>query len=303
MTRRSGLGRGLDALLPQRGEEGDLESRDAQYQVPVGSIDPNPRQPRGTFEDAALGELAISIKELGVLQPLLVRPAEGGRFELIAGERRWRASKMAGLQQVPVMIVETDDSGSLERAIVENIHRSDLNPIEEGAAYKQLLEEAGLTQEALGDRLGKNRVTITNALRLLDLPPAVQRLLIDRRLTAGHGRALVGLNGNPFQERLARRVADEGLSVRETEDLARRYSEMTGLVTDATNKKLPVAEVVDAQRSLQEHLGTKVRVEMGKRKGRITVDFASVEDLARLMDVLLNRAPGATPKVVSLDED
>lgn len=302
MTKRSGLGRGLDALLPQRGEAGDLESRDAQRQIPVDSIDPNPRQPREAFDEAALAELASSIKELGVLQPLLVRSSVGGRFELIAGERRWRASKMAGLEQVPVMIVETDDSGSLERAIVENIHRSDLNPIEEGAAYKQLLEEAGLTQEALGQRLGKNRVTITNALRLLDLPSPVQRLLIDRRLTAGHGRALVGLNGNPFQERLARRVADEGSSVRETEDLVRRYGEMTGVGTETTNKKLPAAEVVEAQRSLQEHLGTRVRVEMGKRKGKITVDFTSAEDLARVMDVLLGRSPGGTTNVVSLDD-
>ena len=303
MTRRSGLGRGLDALLPQRGEEGDLESRDAQNQLSIDSIDPNPRQPRESFEDAALAELAASIKELGVLQPLLVRPAEEGRFELIAGERRWRASKMAGLQQVPVMIVETDESGSLERAIVENIHRSDLNPIEEGAAYKQLLEEAGLTQEALGQRLGKNRVSVTNALRLLDLPSDVQRLLIDRRLTAGHGRALVGLNGNPFQGRLARRIADEGLSVRETGDLVKRYAAMTGAVTATSDKKLPDAATLEAQRTLQEHLGTRVRVEMGPRKGKITVDFTSVEDLARLMDVMLNRAPGAVTKVVSLDED
>lgn len=303
MTRRSGLGRGLDALLPQRGEEGDLESRDAQNQLSIDSIDPNPRQPRASFEDEALAELAASIKELGVLQPLLVRPAEEGRFELIAGERRWRASKMAGLQQVPVMIVETDESGSLERAIVENIHRSDLNPIEEGAAYKQLLEEAGLTQEALGQRLGKNRVSVTNALRLLDLPSDVQRLLIDRRLTAGHGRALVGLNGNPFQGRLARRIADEGLSVRETGDLVKRYAAMTGAVTATSDKKLPDAATLEAQRTLQEHLGTRVRVEMGPRKGKITVDFTSVEDLARLMDVMLNRAPGAVTKVVSLDED
>lgn len=300
MTRKSGLGRGLDALLPQRGEEGDLESRDAQNEVPVDLIDPNPRQPRSNFEDEPLDELAVSIKELGVLQPLLVRSAREGRFELIAGERRLRASKMAGLQRVPVMIVDTDDAGSLERAIVENIHRSDLNPIEEGAAYKQLLEEGGLTQEALGQRLGKNRVTISNALRLLDLPTNVQRLLVERRLTAGHGRALVALNDNPFQDRLARRVADEKLSVRETEDLVRRYGEMTGSVNHgaaATKTLLP--EMAEAQRSLHEHLQTRVRVEMGKRKGKITVEFASIEDLERLLDIMLGRAEGATTEFVS----
>ena len=300
MTRKSGLGRGLDALLPQRGEDGDLESRDAQNDVSIDLIDPNPRQPRSTFDDEALAELATSIKELGVLQPLLVRASSGGRFELIAGERRWRASRVAGLTRVPVMIVETDDAGSLERAIVENIHRSDLNPIEEGAAFKQLLEEGGLTQEALGQRLGKNRVTITNALRLLDLPTNVQRLLIERRLTAGHGRALIGLNGNPFQERLARRVADERLSVRETEDLVRRYAEMTSTVKETPqSSRTAVPQLTEAQRSLGDHLQTRVRVDMGKRKGKITVEFTSVEELDRLVDVMMGRAEGARTSVVS----
>ena len=300
MTRKSGLGRGLDALLPQRGEAGDLESRDAQNELPLDLIDPNPRQPRSTFDDEALEELTMSIRELGVLQPLLVRASGAGRYELIAGERRLRASKAAGLTHVPVMIVETDDKGSLERAIVENIHRSDLNPIEEGAAFRQLLEEGGLTQEALGERLGKNRVTITNALRLLDLPTSVQRLLTERRLTAGHGRALIALNGNPFQDRLARRVADEKLSVRETEELVRRYAEMTGAASaTAKSERSTRPEAAEAQRNLADHLQARVKVEMGKRKGKITVEFSSPEELARLTDVIVGRAEGARPEVVT----
>src|SRR5688572_28325525 len=225
MTRRSGLGRGLDALLPTRGEEG-LEGRSGLLRAPVDSIDPNPRQPRESFDEDALEELATSIKELGVLQPLLVREKAGG-YELIAGERRLRAARRAGLAEVPVMVVEADDRGSLERALVENIHRSDLNPIEEAAAYRQLMDEGGLTQEGLGSKLGRNRVTIANALRLLDLPLEVQRLLTSGRLSAGHGRALLALQGNPLQHRLARRAADESLSVREVEDLVRRYQAMS----------------------------------------------------------------------------
>jgi ParB family chromosome partitioning protein len=303
MTRKSGLGRGLDALLPQRGEDGDLESRDAQNELTIDVIDPNPRQPRSKFDDEALAELAASIKELGVLQPLLVRASDQGRYELIAGERRLRASKAAGLSHVPVMIVETDDKGSLERAIVENIHRSDLNPIEEGAAFRQLLEEGGLTQEALGERLGKNRVTITNALRLLDLPTGVQRLLIERRLTAGHGRALIALNDNPFQDRLARRVADEKLSVRETEEMVRRYGQMTGTVSASTPATSGAGrpEAAEAQRALGDHLQTRVRVDLGKKKGKITVEFSSTDELARLTEVILGRADGAKPQVVSPD--
>ena len=283
-TRRSGLGRGLDALLPQRDVVEERSDPEVQNTVSVDAIEPNPNQPRSEFDDEALEELARSIKELGILQPLLVREIGGGRFELIAGERRLRASKKAGLTEVPVMVVETDDRGSLERAIVENIHRSDLNPIEEAAAYRHLMDEAGLTQEALGERLGRNRVTITNALRLLDLPSAIQRLLVDRRITSGHGKALLGLESNPFQEKLARRVADEKLSVRETEDLVRRYQSMTSNVTAATpGSPTPrPPEVTDAQRLLADRLQTRVRVEFGKRKGKIVLDFASLDELKRL---------------------
>ena len=287
--RRSGLGRGLDSILPSQ-ERGDgLEGKGSLDEVDVDHIDPNPRQPRSSFEDEALAELTASIRELGVLQPLLVRAMPTGRFELIAGERRLRASKAAGRSTVPVVIVDTDEQGSLERALVENLHREDLNAIEEAAAYKQLIEDGGLTQEALGEKLGRTRGTISNSLRLLELPVTVQRLVIDGRLSAGHGRALLGLENPVLQERLAKRVASEELSVRKTEDVVRTYQGMTG--GKGSSPRLQGTErapmVVEAQRRLGERLQTRVRVEMGKRKGKIVVDFVSLEELERLLDVMV----------------
>src|SRR5688500_16721208 len=196
-TRRSGLGRGLDALLPSSEPE-ERSDGDGLLRVPIDSISPNPRQPRKDFDEDELDELATSIATLGILQPLLVRGMGSDGYELIAGERRLRASKVAGLEEVPVLVVETDERGSLERAIVENVHRSNLSPIEEAAGYKQLIDEGGLTQEQLGERLGKNRVTVSNSLRLLDLPTSVQALLGHGRLTAGHGKALLALQGHPL---------------------------------------------------------------------------------------------------------
>lgn len=298
MTRRSGLGRGLDALLPA-GDGGELEASGRLLEIPLDSVDPNPRQPRRSFDAEALEGLADSIRQLGVLQPLLVRPSAGGRYELIAGERRLRAARAAGLSDVPVVVVETDERGSLERALVENVHRADLNPIEEAAAYRQLIDDGGLTQEALGERLGKNRVTIMNSLRLLDLPLVIQKLLVDGRLSAGHGRALIGLSGSPFQERMARRAADENLSVRETEDLVRRYREMAAPpAAAAASSRLPrPAAVTDAQRRLADHLQTRVRVELGKRKGRIVLDFVSIDELDRLLGLIVGDAESQTRTV------
>jgi ParB family transcriptional regulator, chromosome partitioning protein len=288
MPRRSGLGRGLDALLPS--EAAGPEPRTGMLQLPVDSIRPNPRQPRRGFDNESLDELADSIEQLGVLQPLLVRRTADG-YELVAGERRLRAASKAGLDEVPVVEVDTDERGSLERALVENLHREDLNPIEEASAYRQLLDEGGLTQEALGDRLGRNRVTIANALRLLDLPMPIQRLLVDGRLTAGHGRALLGLDGNPFQERLAVRVAQEGFSVRETEDLVRRYQDMSEPGARGTGRVHRPPLVSEAQRMLSHHLQTRVRVEMGKRKGKIVLDFVSLEELERLLKEIVGDEP------------
>ena len=291
MTKRSGLGRGLDSLLPSRGGEG-LEDKSGLLRAPIDTIDPNPRQPRETFDEGSLEELTASIKELGVLQPLLVRERAGG-FELIAGERRLRAARRAGLSEVPVMVVEADDRGSLERALVENIHRTDLNPIEEAHAYQQLIDEGGLTQDALAEHLGRKRVTITNSLRLLSLPTSVQGLLIEGRLTSGHGKALLGLESSPFQDRLARRAASEGLSVRETEELVRKYQSMTGAPGSVGGERSRSPELVEAQKRLTDHLQTRVRVDMGKRKGKIVVDFVSLEELERLLDVLMGERAGS----------
>jgi ParB family transcriptional regulator, chromosome partitioning protein len=297
MTHRAGLGRGLDALLPaQESRAGD--GGRGLHQVPPDAIAPNPRQPRQSFDDDAIGDLAESIRELGILQPLLVRDLGLGRFELVAGERRLRASRLAGLERVPVMTVETDDRGSLERALVENLHREDLNPIEEAEGYRQLLEEASLTQEELGRRLGRSRVTITNALRLLSLPPSIQKLLVEGRLSAAHGRALLGLQGNPFQLRLAQRVGAEGISVRETEELVRRYQAMTPSTSSSRSQtRPPIAS--EAQRRLSEYLQTRVRVDVGKRKGRIVMDFVSTEELERLLRIITGDEPGAASSTSS----
>lgn len=289
VTRRSGLGRGLDALLPQQGDD-ELETRGTIRTVATSAISTNPRQPRTHFDDESIELLAASIRELGILQPLLVRRGDGNRFELVAGERRLRAARGAGLSEVPVMIVDTDDRGALERALVENLHREDLNPIEEAEGYRALIDDAGLTQEQLAQRLSRNRVTITNALRLLDLPQEVKRLLVERRLTAAHGRALLGLQSSPFLTRLARRVGHEGLSVRETDDLVRRYRDLSE--PTATRSERPPL-VADAQRRLADYLQTRVRVELGKRKGKIVLDFVSLEELERLLEIITDERPGA----------
>jgi ParB family transcriptional regulator, chromosome partitioning protein len=298
LTRRTGLGRGLDALLPSSDPEDAPGSklRDAG----VDSIRPNPRQPRNSFDEASLDELAASISQLGVLQPLLVREVTAGEYELVAGERRLRAARKAGLEQVPVLLVEADDRGSMERALVENVHRENLNPMEEAEAYRVLLAESGATHEELARRVGKSRVAITNALRLLELPVEVQRSLVEGRLSAGHGRALLGLQGNPFQMRLAKRASQEGLSVRETEEMVRKYSSMTTSGRRQSNgtPERPAA-VTEAQRRLADALQTRVRVDMGARKGKIVVDFVSLEELERLMEVLLG--PGSSTQRISLE--
>ena len=297
VTRRVGLGRGLDALLPPEPEE--TQGAGGPLQAPVESIEPNPNQPRREFDDAGLTELSASITALGLLQPLLVRPLGSGRYELVAGERRLRAARRAGLTAVPVVLVETDELGSLERALVENIHRADLNPIEEAAAYRQLLDEGGLTQEQLAGRLGRSRTAVTNSLRLLELPVAIHELVVRGRLSAGHARALLPLAGSPFQTRLATRVAHEGVSVRATEDLVRRYSELAGPAPQPgrQSRRRPAA-AADAERRLTEGLQTRVRVSMGKSKGRIAIDFSSEEDLERLLGVMLAASRGG-PTVVS----
>lgn len=284
-------------MLPA--EETGLEARGSLEQAPVDVIGPNPRQPRREFDEAGIEELAESVKQLGVLQPLLVRRPASGAYELIAGERRLRAARRAGLDRVPVIVVDTDERGSLERALVENIHRTDLDPVEEAAAFKQLLEEGGLTHDALAQKVGKNRVSITNALRLLELPVDIQRYLVERKLSAAHGRVLAGLQGNPMQIRLARRAAQEQLSVRETEELVRRYQSLIGAgPRRSTSERESSALLQETQRALSDHLQTRVRVDSGKRKGRIVIDFVSPEELERISRVITGRDGGVPARRV-----
>ncbi len=296
--RRSGLGRGLDSLLPSQRAEVALEDS-ALREVPVDAVTPNPRQPREVFDEESIADLAASVEQLGILQPLLVRDSGDGRYELIAGERRLRAARGAGLDTVPVLLVETDDRGSLERALVENVHREDLDPLEEAAAYRALMDEGGLTQEVLGQRLGRSQPTISNTLRLLDLPTPIQKMVHDRRLTGGHARALLALQGHPMQERAAWSVVTDDLSVRATEALVRRYQNRFGSSTDPKPPTSRPALAIETERTLKDRLQTKVRVEVTKRKRRIIIDAASDEDLARIAAIISGHQSGGATTTVS----
>lgn len=288
MARRSGLGKGLGALIPT---EVANEGGSALTEIPVAAVTPNNFQPRRHFEEEALTSLAASIRELGVLQPILVRRRDDGSFELIAGERRWRAAKRAGLQTVPAIVREASDVASLEQALVENLHREDLNALEEAAAYQQLIEDFGLTHEQVATRVGKTRSTISNALRLFQLPPSIQRLVAENQISAGHARALLGTPDRAFQEALGRRIVSEGLSVREVEDAVRARNELGGQVASAEGVPAgrggrPAAArpagLLELEQLLSDHLDTRVKVEMGAKKGKVVVEFATVEDLERI---------------------
>ena len=297
MVRRSGLGKGLSALIPAE-LTGEMPTDIVLAEIPVGDIDPNPHQPRVHFDEEALAELADSIRELGVLQPILVRPAEDGRYQLIAGERRWRATRRAGLATVPAIVRATDDVTSVEQALVENIHREDLTPLEEAAAFQQLIEDFEFTHEQLATRLGKSRVTITNTLRLLTLPPAIQHLLADGRLSAGHARALLGTPDRAFQEQLARRASQEGWSVRAVEDAVKQrqaaeegsgepeageqHADAPGAGGGRAAPALRPPGLLELEELLAEHLATRVHVALSGKRGKITIEFADLEDLERI---------------------
>jgi ParB family transcriptional regulator, chromosome partitioning protein len=300
--KRSGLGRGLDALLPPTSPTPtDPATSAGLVEIPLNAIAPSTRQPRRSFDEQGLEELAASIRQLGLLQPVIVRRSAGG-YELVAGERRWRAAARAGLERVPAVVIDTDESGALERALVENLQRADLNAIEEAAAYRQLMDDLGLTHEALAERLGRNRVTITNTLRLLDLPIGVQRLIAERHLSPAHGKVLLALSGNPFLERVARRAAEEALSVRETQAQVQRYESLVeGAASRGSSGRSPVPPAAaEAQRALSDGLQTRVRIEMGKRKGKIVVDFVSIEELERVVGLMLS-GRSSTPERVNPD--
>ena len=312
MARRSGLGKGLGALIPA--EVRDRSS--ALREVPTSSIRPNPLQPRTRFDEESMTALAASIKEVGVLQPILVREAGAGEYELIAGERRWRAARRAGLQTMPVLVQAASDVHSLEQALVENLHREDLNPLEEAAAYQQLVDAFDYTHEQVAARVGKSRTAVTNTLRLLQLPAGVQRALADGAMSAGHARALLGTPDRAFQEDLARKTVAEGLTVRAVEELVRRHgqeAEGTGAEDVAAGRddavtprppsgaggatpapearrRLPAPGVLELEELLSAHLNTRVKVEMGSKRGRVLIDFATLEDLERIYKLMVGGA-------------
>jgi ParB family chromosome partitioning protein len=309
MARRSGLGKGLSALIPSQATG---ESDSVLRVVPISQIRPNTFQPRSHFDEESMASLAASIKAVGLLQPILVREVieETESYELIAGERRWRAARRAGLQTIPVLVQDADDVASLEQALVENLHRVDLNALEEAAAYQQLIDEFGLTHEQVATRMGKGRATVTNTLRLLQLPAGAQRALAERTISAGHARALLGTPDRVLQERLVERIVDEGLTVRAVEDLVRdggvefRVVEVEvevdsfgqtpdgavdepaesdgGVRRSAPARKLPEPGVLELEELLSTHLNTRVKVEIQNRRGRLVVEFATLEDLERI---------------------
>ncbi|TMK68145.1 MAG: ParB/RepB/Spo0J family partition protein [Actinobacteria bacterium] len=289
--KRGGLGRGLSALIPGAVEEGA-----GLLEIPVGAIGPNPRQPRTMFQDESLEALAVSIREVGVLQPIVVRRGDTG-FELIAGERRLRAAKAAGLATIPAVVRESDDTEALREALIENIHREDLNPIELAEAFRELLEELELKQETLAERLGVSRSHVANTIRLLGLPADVQQLLAQRRIQAGHGRALLALGDGEAQRSLALRAAAEDLSVREVEEVVRRFvdqpaAEATPARSTPRDEAISLAEVEEI---LSEQLATRVSIQMGRKRGRIVIEFGSADDLERIVSEIIGSGPGLAP--------
>lgn len=345
--RRSGLGRGLGALIPTDlaggARTGDL------VELPISSVEPNRFQPREVFDEESLLSLSASIRELGVLQPILVRPLDDERFELIAGERRWRAARRAGLSSIPAIVREIDDTASLEQALVENLHRADLGALEEASAYQQLMEDFGFTQEQVATRVGKSRSAVANTLRLLQLPPSVQRLLADGRLSAGHARALLGCPDRARIESLALQVVGEGWNVRQVEEAVRREPSSTrteqallptsalvdpegdagsagpgiqnmrsdtdsrspapgsgaterpgnpahGLTTSdspgrpAVDAALPPAGLVELEQVLGDYFETRVQVAAARGRGRITIEFADLEDLERIYRLIVHES-------------
>lgn len=286
--KKKALGRGLGSLIQEAQSEAGSNAEQESL-VAIDKVKPNPNQPRTHFNETELRELSESIKAHGVLQPLLVRK-QGDGFEIIAGERRYQAAKLAGLTEVPVTIKEADDQAVLEMALIENLQRSDLNPIEEAKGYKQLIKTSGMTQEALSKAVSKSRSTITNSLRLLDLPQQVQDFLYNGKLTAGHARAILAVPYEEARIKLAKKVVAEGLSVRATEKLAPLFS-----VGDAQKAPRPVTpqSFKKAARVLRQTFNTNVKVKSLRGKNKIEIEFKDEEDLARILGQVLDGAPRA----------
>ena len=297
MPKRSGLGRGLGALIPTEIAGG---AGATLLDLPTSAIEPNRLQPREHFDEETLTSLTASIRELGVLQPVLVRRLGDDRYELIAGERRWRAAKRAGLPSIPALVREVDDRHSLEQALVENLHRQDLYVLEEAAAYSQLMDDFNLTQEEVAQRVGKSRSAVANTLRLFHLPPLVQRFIADGRLSAGHARAILGTPDRAVQETLAAEAVEKGWSVREVEAVIRAQATVapeestapdndgTGAAEDRSIHRPSLREpaLLELEELLSARLDTRVNVSIGTKRGRIVVEFADLDDLERIYRII-----------------
>lgn len=319
--KRRGLGKGLGALIPTSADPPRLGDRPVDVffpgrapepassapdhtglvavpgarfaEIPVKEIQPNHRQPRTVFDEDDLNELVSSIREVGVLQPVVVRPAETGGYELVMGERRWRATQRAGLETIPAIVRETQEEDLLRDALLENLHRAQLNPLEEAAAYQQLLDDFSCTQEELATRIKRSRPQISNTLRLLRLPGTVQRRVAAGVLSAGHARALLALEDSLSMERLAQRIVSEGLSVRAVEEIVALGLDEGGAVRRQAPRPGTNSEAVDALADrLSDRFETRVKVMLGKTRGKLTVEFASVQDLNRILGVLAPEDPG-----------
>jgi ParB family chromosome partitioning protein len=280
MAKRGGLGTNLDALIPTSLTVGGKEVGQ-QNEIDINLISPNPKQPRTVFDEAALKELMVSIKEIGILQPPVVREVSGGRYELIMGERRYRAAKAVGLKTIPVIIRQTPDNELLREALIENIHRSQLNPLEEGAAYAQLLSDFNCTHEELATKLGRSRPHLSNTMRLLTLPQAVQKRVALGIISAGHARALLGLTDAAEIEKLANRIVAENLSVRSVEEIIATGGSGRKTAKRKTRKGNP--ELNEIAEELGDHLDTRVKIEGTAGKGKIVIEYSGGEDLQRII--------------------
>ncbi len=312
---KRGLGKGLGALIPTVSStaaadpgqpyavsgEGQPDDVGAYFdEIPVGAITPNPRQPRQVFDEETLEELAASIGVVGLLQPVVVRKVMPGHYEIVMGERRWRACEQAGLSHIPAIVRETPDDDMLRNALIENLHREQLNPLEEAAAYQQLLDDFSATHEELARKVGRSRPHISNTIRLLGLPPGVQKRVAAGVLTAGHAKALLGVDDLEAQERLAHRIVAEGLSVRAAEEIVALGAQEAKAPRHAQTRPKPVAPALkDLADRLSDAFETRVKVELGQRKGKIVVEFASLDDLERIVKTMtpgLVQPRGAQPR-------
>jgi ParB family chromosome partitioning protein len=282
--KKGGLGKGLEAIFA----ENDTEDRNATITLKISEIEPNRAQPRKEFNDAALSELADSISQHGIIQPLLVRPIFGGGYQIVAGERRWRAARMAGLSEVPAVIREMSDSEVMELALIENLQREDLNPVEEALGYQSLIETYGFTQEETAKTVGKSRPTVTNALRLLNLPGEILDMVNSGQISAGHARTLLSFQNPQEMRKAAKIAAEQGISVRELEKMSKKANEQEQISTKSKTEKPRVRYFDEVELALNEHLGRKVNVNGTKKRGILQIEFYGEKDLSELMKFFNN---------------